>query len=118
MKEELKQLIDKYKDILKTYSKLLGYDKTIYENKLLSKERRTYYNGARLEFNFVLNELTQILEDWNDDENIDKLNIAIVIQQEFNRYRDCPLAPEDKGKVEALFLIIEDLRKLVKEIEK
>jgi len=118
MKEALEQLSQKYEDMIKTYYKLLGYDRITYEKKLLTEERRIYYNAALVEFNFTISGVNTLLKEWDIDDNINKLNLAILIQQEFNRYRDYLLVPEDKGKVEALFLIIEDFRKLVKETEK
>jgi len=117
MKETLEQLSQKYEDMIKTYYKLLGYDRITYEKKLLTEERRIYYNAALVELNFVLSGVNTLLGEWDSNDNINELNLSILIQREFNRYRDCPLAPEDKGKIEALFFIIEDLRKLVKETE-
>jgi len=117
MKEALEQLGKKYEDMIKTYYKLLGYDRITYEKKLLTEERRIYYNAALVEFNFAISGINTLLKEWEVDDNVNKLSIAILIQREFNRYRDCPLAPEDKGKVEALFIIIDGLKKIVKETE-
>ena len=117
MKETLEQLSQKYEDMIKTYYKLLGYDRITYEKKLLTEERRIYYNAALVEFNFAISGINTLLKEWEVDDNINKLNLSILIQREFNRYRDCPLAPEDKGKVEALFIIIDGLKKIVKETE-
>ena len=113
LKEKIEQLIKKYEDKKERHARLLCTPTIMYGD----KKRKTYLDAAIAEYNFAREELLKIITQWNSNENIGKLQLAIIIQTEFNRYRDCPLAPDDKGKIEALFFIIEDFRKLVKETE-
>jgi len=62
MKEALEQLSQKYEDMIKTYYKLLGYDRITYEKKLLTEERRIYYNAALVEFNFAISGINTMLK--------------------------------------------------------
>lgn len=111
MKEKIEKLIEKYEYKRERYNKL------IYRPGFMTGDIRDFYDGVIEEYDFIKYELGTLLQEGSVDSEIFKLQLAIIIQREFNRYKEVvsPLNEKDRGKNRALFSIIEDMRELVKE---
>ena len=111
MKEKIEKLIEKYEYKRERYNRL------IYRPGFLAGDLRDFYDGVIEEYDFVKKELNSILQDYDPEENIVKLQLARTIQIAFNHYGHVtsPSNEKDRGKNRALFSIIEDMRELVKE---
>ena len=114
MKQQIENLVEKYQ------AKRERYNRLIYRPGFMTGRYREFYDGVIEEYDFIRNELSLLLQEYNADENIVKLQLAIIIQKAFNHYGHviCHSNEKDRGKNRALTGIIEDCRKLVKETEK
>ena len=111
MKEKIEKLIEKYE------YKRGRYNKLIYRPGFMTGGPREFYDGVIEEYDFIKGRLNLILQDYDPNEEIVKLQLAIIIQVAFNHYGHVtsPSNEKDRGKNRALFSIIEDMRELVKE---
>jgi hypothetical protein len=111
MKEKIEKLVEKYEYKRERYNRL------IYRPGFMTGGPREFYDGVIEEYDFIRKELNSILQDYDPDENIVKLQLARTIQIAFNHYGHVtfPSNKKDIGKNRALSSIIEDMRELVKE---
>jgi hypothetical protein len=111
MKEKIEKLIENYEYKRERYNKL------IYRPGFMTGDLRDFYDGVIEEYDFIRKELNSILQDYDPNKKILKLQIALIIQMAFNEYGHVtsPSNEKDRGKNRALFSIIEDMRELVKE---
>jgi hypothetical protein len=111
MKERIEKLIEKYEYKRERYNRL------IYRPGFMTGGPREFYDGVIEEYDFIRKELNSILQDYDPNKKILKLQIALIIQMAFNHYGyvKSPSNEKDRGKNSALCAIIEDMRELVKE---
>jgi len=110
MKQHIDSLVEKYQ------AKRERYNRLIYRPGFMSGNLRDFYDGVIEEYDFIRNELSSLLQEYNADENIVKLQLAVIIQKAFNHYGHVVSYSneKDRGKNCALNSIIEDMRNLVK----